>query len=566
MNFSVLALSGTGNVALWLSVAVVIALIAAGTAVFFAKRQCFAAYVKYAVLGLVAYAAVLGLMLLCIYYEQAIAADYDFTIGLSDHYSSSFYGYVIAPAAVLCAVCVAIIAMSCICGRTGKPVSKTAAILLGSAWFAALVLFAAGVALANIYFADAVRHYAAESGEYVYAADISEHVALWVTAPLAILIATYGTSVFFTARERFGIFLKRTLIGAVIYAAVLGIVMLALSFAKHYSVGYAEENWLARDELIKYVLVPLVVLCAAVLCAAAALVCVAKFKPKKFKLSAYICGAILVAILLVAAVMIGLYYSGNISGDGYYDGSDEGSDVNDVALYCLTVALIAVVVAGAFIFGRKDKKGFDTRTIAYAAVCIALSFALSYVRIWKMPQGGSVTFASLLPLMIFSYMFGIKKGVFAGFIYGILQAIQDPWIIHPAQFLLDYPVAFACIGLAGMFAKVKRLDRLPQLKFALGAVVASVFRFIAHVFSGVYAFSAYAIDAGMGAWAYSLMYNSFVFVDIAIVIVAGVMVFSSKNFVKFISRYNVPAEAGPAAAQAESAADKDVQTDSSATE
>lgn len=105
-----------------------------------------------------------------------------------------------------------------------------------------------------------------------------------------------------------------------------------------------------------------------------------------------------------------------------------------------------------------------------------------------MSQGGSVTAASLLPLMIYSYMFGVKKGIFAGFIYGVLQAIQDPWLIHPAQFLLDYPVAFACIGIAGLFAKTEKLAKLPQVQFGLGAIAASALRFLCHILSGVFAF------------------------------------------------------------------------------
>ena len=144
-----------------------------------------------------------------------------------------------------------------------------------------------------------------------------------------------------------------------------------------------------------------------------------------------------------------------------------------------------------------------------------------------MPQGGSVTAASLLPLMIYAYMFGPKKGIFAGFVYGLLQAVQDPWLIHPAQFLLDYPLAFAGAGAAGLFGSMKKLDKLPQVQFALGAVVASAIRFAAHVLSGVFAFSEYStLD---NVWAYSLGYNSFVFIDIAIVIVAGVLVLSSRS-------------------------------------
>lgn len=165
--------------------------------------------------------------------------------------------------------------------------------------------------------------------------------------------------------------------------------------------------------------------------------------------------------------------------------------MNTLALWLLAAVLLAAVVALAFLFGRKDKKGFDSRSIAFAAVCIAMSFALSYLRIVKLPQGGSITLASLLPLMLYSYMFGTKKGVFAGMIYGVLQAFQDTYILHPAQFLLDYPLAFSAIGLAGMFARTDSL-RYPQVKFALGAVVAGVGRLAMHFVSGIFAFGEFA--------------------------------------------------------------------------
>ena len=190
--------------------------------------------------------------------------------------------------------------------------------------------------------------------------------------------------------------------------------------------------------------------------------------------------------------------------------------------------MIAVIAILAWLMGRGEKKEFDSRSVSYAGICIAMSFALSYIKFFEMPQGGSLTLASLLPLMIYSYMFGVRKGVLAGFAYGILQAVQGIWFIHPAQFLLDYPVAFSAIGLAGMFSRVKALKKAPQVKFALGAIVASVIRFASHVFAGVFAFSEYStLD---NVWAYSLAYNSFVFADIAIAIVVGVIVFSSRAF------------------------------------
>ena len=171
-----------------------------------------------------------------------------------------------------------------------------------------------------------------------------------------------------------------------------------------------------------------------------------------------------------------------------------------------------------------------------------MSFALSYLRIVKMPQGGSITIASLLPLMLYSFMFGTKKGVFAGLIYGVLQAFQDPAIVHPAQFLLDYPVAFACIGLSGMFAKTKALEKLPQVQFALGGVVAGLARLLMHFVSGIFAFGAFAPE-GTPVALYSFLYQAgYVLPDIAIVIVAGVLVLSSKTFVKEVRKFNSVSE------------------------
>ncbi|MCX4286579.1 MAG: energy-coupled thiamine transporter ThiT, partial [Clostridia bacterium] len=117
------------------------------------------------------------------------------------------------------------------------------------------------------------------------------------------------------------------------------------------------------------------------------------------------------------------------------------------SMYLFSAILFVAITSGC-VLGDKSSE-YNAKSLTYGAVCVALSFALSYIKFFSLPQGGSVTFASMLPLCLYSYMFGTKKGVFAGLIYGVLQAVQDPWIIHPAQFLLDYPVAFAGIGVAG---------------------------------------------------------------------------------------------------------------------
>lgn len=365
-----------------------------------------------------------------------------------------------------------------------------------------------------------------------YAFDAAEPVALWLTVGIVAALLIAGIALFFAKKGAFKNYVRFASIGFVFYALILGMVMLILNIIKHSDEAYLAENYISKD-VIYFVLIPLFALFALALVAGMVLFSVSMLGAKKtFKVMSIVFGVLLAAGIVAVGILMAVYYFKNIAEDGYYN--SETASVNQLALYIGAAAMIVLAVAGALFFGRKDKSGFDSRCIALAGVCIAMSFALSYIKLWEMPQGGSVTFVSLLPLMIFSYIYGVKKGVMAGFVYGILQAIQDPYIIHPAQFLLDYPIAFALIGFAGLFAGVRAL-KLPQIRFTLGAIVAAVLRFVSHVLSGVFAFQAYAESTNV--WVYSTAYNSFVFVDMALVIVVGIFVFSSPSFVKKTEEY-----------------------------
>ncbi len=362
-----------------------------------------------------------------------------------------------------------------------------------------------------------------------YLVDNVEPVIKWLSIGIVAALIVAGIVLFLIKRDAVAPYAKWAILGFFIYALVVGILMLILEIVKEFSVDYSVDYSLVRESTISYLLTPLLVLFAVVLASTLTVCVTKKFLPNAFKPVLTVCGVLSFLALIASLVFMGIYFADTI-GDSY-------GDVNQPVLYIGAAVLVVLVIVLAFVCDR-GKKGFDTRSIAYAAICIAMSYALSYVKIFTMPQGGSITFASLLPLMIYSYMFGTKKGVLACFIYGVLDAINSAWLIHPAQFLLDYPVAYSFIGLAGMFANVKALDKLPQVKFALGGIVASVFRYISHVISGVFAFFTWAPD-GMTPLAYSLAYNSFVFVDILIVIVAGVLVFSSKSFNKQVDAYRL---------------------------
>ncbi|MBO7736506.1 MAG: energy-coupled thiamine transporter ThiT [Clostridia bacterium] len=367
----------------------------------------------------------------------------------------------------------------------------------------------------------------------LYAFDAAEPVALWLTVGFVCALLLTGALLYAFKREGFAPFAKYGGIAFAFYTLALGITLLVLNIAKRTDQAYLDENYL-NGEVIPLVLLPLCVLFAVALVGGVALFIAARLQVKKsvFKGMGVAFGALLVLGVLTVGVLIGVYYFRHIAEDGYYN--SDSATVNQTALYAFAGGLVLFTVLGALWLGRRDKTAFDSRAVAMAGVCIAMSFALSYIQLWKMPQGGSITLVSLLPLMIFAYLYGPKKGVLAGCIYGVLQAMQDPYIIHPAQFALDYPVAFAVIGFAGVFAGMDAI-KLPQVRFFLGGVVAGILRFICHVLSGVFAFEAFA--EGTNAWAYSLAYNSFVFVDLALVLVAGVLVFSSKSFVKQSEKY-----------------------------
>ena len=119
------------------------------------------------------------------------------------------------------------------------------------------------------------------------------------------------------------------------------------------------------------------------------------------------------------------------------------------------IAILVLVALGVILLVvTKTSKNWSAKMLSFAALSIALSFVLSCIRLYRMPQGGSVTPASMLPLMLFSATFGVGPGLLAGLVYGILQYLQGGWFLNVWQFALDYLLAFAALGLAGLARKL----------------------------------------------------------------------------------------------------------------
>lgn len=381
------------------------------------------------------------------------------------------------------------------------------------------------------------KYYAYENVWMDYATEALTNVFMYLAIALAVVLIGIGIFVKMKKADALSGYIK--VAGGIAAGFVLTVIvsMLTLGYMRIIEKGYDQY-----EMILYYVMVPSIILAAIAVCGIIASYITSLISKKAFKITLITFAATFGAMLIILLILLGVYFG---SGTAEENNWEFLTAEDNIWLYVSAFLLIAIMVALGFLFGRKKRSDFDSKSISYAAVCIAMSFALSYIKFVDMPQGGSLTLASLLPLMLYSYMFGTKKGILAGFVYGTLQAIQDPWIIHPAQFLLDYPVAFTAIGLAGMFANIKMLNKLPQVQFALGAIVAAVFRYASHVLSGVFAFNSVAAQNGLNEWVYSLSYNSYVWPDIAIAIAVGVILLTSGAFVTLVKRLQAESDKKP---------------------
>lgn len=148
-----------------------------------------------------------------------------------------------------------------------------------------------------------------------------------------------------------------------------------------------------------------------------------------------------------------------------------GYAVTIVAAILLTVA--AIILAGK----ESTRKKLSVKQLAYCSMALALSFVTSYIKIFELPFGGSVTAFSMLFIVLIAYWYGPKTGVLLGFVFGILQFLQEPYVLSFFQVCCDYLLAFAALGLAGFFRKQKN-------GLVKGYLVAVVARGAFHVLGG----------------------------------------------------------------------------------
>jgi thiamine transporter len=144
---------------------------------------------------------------------------------------------------------------------------------------------------------------------------------------------------------------------------------------------------------------------------------------------------------------------------------------------------------------------FPTRVLAEVVVFVSLASVLSLVShsFFSLPQGGSINIG-MIPVFWLALRRGPKIGIFAGAVFGVVDLAIEPFVVNPIQFILDYPLAFSALGLAGFFKNWRGLGPV------VGVVVGGIGRFCSHFVSGIVYFASYA-PQGQSPALYSLIYN-----------------------------------------------------------
>ncbi|VYT72328.1 energy-coupled thiamine transporter ThiT [Clostridium tertium] len=159
------------------------------------------------------------------------------------------------------------------------------------------------------------------------------------------------------------------------------------------------------------------------------------------------------------------------------------------ALLGLMIIIIALI--------RFKKIKLDSKTMARIGLALALATILDFIKVIDLPNGiGSINLGSVVPIIVIALFYGPEIGMLTGLLFGLINLIISPYIVHPIQVLFDYPLPYMAVGLAGYF-KDKKL---------LGASIGMFFKFIFHFISGVLFFGQFAPD-GWSPVFYSFVAN-----------------------------------------------------------
>ena len=184
---------------------------------------------------------------------------------------------------------------------------------------------------------------------------------------------------------------------------------------------------------------------------------------------------------------------------------------------------------------------------------LALAIALSFVKLWEMPLGGSVTLVSMLPIFLISIKYGLGTGLGTAFVYSLFQLLQavmqgdvfiycETWVTLVICVLFDYLLPFTLLGLAGIcknyhLFRVKKDGSVRQVRdfgLNLGIALAIFFRFVCHFVTGVFIWGQWAPE-GMGKFGYSLLDNGgYLSIELILTVAVSLLLLSRKEMRKIL--------------------------------
>lgn len=166
------------------------------------------------------------------------------------------------------------------------------------------------------------------------------------------------------------------------------------------------------------------------------------------------------------------------SGIFFTDGGD-GYGVPTTAGYALIIVIAIAVFLIAWALSSKftKRKSLSPKQLAFCAMALALAFVTSYVHLFSLPYGGSVTLFSMLFIVLVGYWYGTAVGVMVGLVYGILQFLQEPYFLSFFQVFFDYLLAFALLGVSGVFRNAKH-------GLVKGYIAGALLRGVSHTIGG----------------------------------------------------------------------------------
>ena len=165
-----------------------------------------------------------------------------------------------------------------------------------------------------------------------------------------------------------------------------------------------------------------------------------------------------------------------------------------------TVMLIICLVPIAFYVFNLRKFKLDTKVMIVIALFAACSLVLSKIQLIQYPQGGGINLLSSLPILMVGLLYGPITGMTCGLVAGLISLIGGAYIIHPAQFLLDYFLPTMLLGVSGLFGTESKKN------IFIGCIIAVLLKQTAHILSGCIYFGEYAWE-GWDPLPYSIVYN-----------------------------------------------------------